>query len=81
MSRPVGSTGAVRQALLDAAREVGTVRQIAARAQVGYDLARCTVSRMIDAGELLVLDERRPALLVAAGSVAHREAEAQAELA
>jgi alkylation response protein AidB-like acyl-CoA dehydrogenase len=73
MSRPAGSTGAVRQALLDAAAEVGTVRQIAERAQVGYDLARCTVSRMIDAGELLVLDERRPALVVAATSVVAAE--------
>jgi hypothetical protein len=68
----------VRQALLDAAREVGTVRQIAARAQVGYGLARCTVSRMVDAGELLVLDERRPALVVAATSVVCAEELAEA---
>jgi hypothetical protein len=78
MSRPSGSTGAVRQALLDAAREVGTVRQIAARAQVAYGLARCTASRMVDAGELLVLDERRPALVVAATSVVAAEELAEA---
>jgi hypothetical protein len=69
MSRPAGSGGCVRQALDAAATTPGTVRQLAQRSQVGYALAKCTVSRMIDAGELLVLDDGRPALVISARRV------------
>jgi hypothetical protein len=70
MSRPAGTTGSVRQALQAAARLPGTDRQLAERALVGYALAKCTVSRMIDAGELLVLDDDGPRVVIAAASVA-----------
>ena len=70
MSRPAGTTGSVRQALLAAALIPGTDRQLAVRAQVGFALAKCTVSRMVEAGELLVLDDDGPRVVIAAASVA-----------
>lgn len=63
--RPRGSFGEVAQAMLAAAeRGPGPVRELAERAQVGYDVARYTASRLVSVGELVVLDpDARPATL------------------
>ena len=55
--RPAGE---VRQALLAAARQgPGTLRQLAQRAQVGWDAARDTVPNMARSGVLKVVGEER----------------------
>lgn len=46
-----------------AAAAPGSVRDLACRAQVGYDAARYTASRMVDRGELVIVQEGRPAVL------------------
>lgn len=63
--RPRGSYGDVAQALLRAADEgPGAVRTLAERAQVGYETARYTASRLVTVGELVVLEpDARPATL------------------
>lgn len=59
-----GCYGDVAQALLGAAREgPATVRTLAERAQVGYGAAWYTATRLKDRGELVVLEDRRPAVL------------------
>lgn len=65
MSRPRGSFGDVALALRGAARlGPATVRELAERACVGYDAARYTASRLVDRGELVVLDGQvRPVVL------------------
>ena len=64
--RPRGSYGDVALALISAAeRQPGTVSELAERACVGYDAARRTASRLRAAGDLLVLDGGRPAVLAA----------------
>lgn len=73
MSRPSGTIGSVRQALRAAALIPGTDRQLAERALVGFQLAKRTVSRMVSAGELLVLDDDGPRVVIAAESVAMPE--------
>jgi hypothetical protein len=56
--------GEVSQALAKAAQQGPCpVRTLAERAQVGYGAARYTASRMVDRGELVVLDVGRPARL------------------
>lgn len=66
MARPMGEIALV---LRSAAAHPGTVRQLAERAQVGYHHARYTASRLVDRGELVVLDgNARPAVLVVAES-------------
>jgi len=56
--------GELSQALVKAAAQgPGPVRALAERAQVGYGAARYTASRMVDRGELVVLERGRPALL------------------
>lgn len=56
--------GELSQALVKAAAQgPGPVRALAERAQVGYSAARYTASRMVDRGELVVLEAGRPALL------------------
>jgi hypothetical protein len=56
--------GELSQALVKAASQgPGPVRTLAERAQVGYSAARYTASRMVDRGELVVLEAGRPALL------------------
>ncbi|MDH5338779.1 MAG: hypothetical protein OEW22_03310 [Rubrivivax sp.] len=60
--RPIGP---IRKALLAAAAQPGTVRDLARRSQVGYGAAAYTAHRMVEAGELKVLQERRPAVLAA----------------
>jgi hypothetical protein len=58
MTRPAGTTGEVRTALLKAARQLatqdraGTLQELAHAAQVGIDAARRTVDNMRRAGEL-----------------------------
>lgn len=56
MARPLGS---VRLALkLAAAEQPGTIRDLAARAQVGYAQAHFTVKNMAQKGELVVVGRR-----------------------
>lgn len=51
-------------ALLGAAREgPGTVRTLAQRAQVGYSAAWYTATRLKERGELVSVDDARPAVL------------------
>lgn len=65
--RPRGSHGEVRQALRDAwAEGPAPVREVAARAKVGLAVARYTASRMADDGQLVVVVEKRPAVLALA---------------
>lgn len=65
MSRPAGSVGEVRQALLDAAQALATPTQaptlaeLAARAQVGRELAKTTVKNMTAARQLRIVRTRR----------------------
>lgn len=55
--------GDITRALADAAREPGTVVQLAQRAQVSLAAARYTASRMVGRGELAVVLDGRPAVL------------------
>ncbi len=65
--RPEGSFGTVATALLSAAaREPGTVVQLAERACVGYGAARYTASRLVSAGALAPRSAGRPVVLGAA---------------
>lgn len=47
--------GCFSQALLSAASEPGTVRQLCERAQVGFGVGRYTASRLVSRGELEVV--------------------------
>ncbi len=59
--------GEISCALQEAARQgPGTVAEICHRAQVGMSAGRYTASRMVDRGDLVVLNDGRPAVLVAA---------------
>lgn len=59
--RPLGD---LSRALIAAAFEhPGTVRQLAERAQVGFGAAEYTASRLVDRGQLIRLNEGRPAVL------------------
>lgn len=59
--RPIGDIArAMRQA---AEVGPGTVRDLACRAQVGYGLARCTATRLVQRGDLVVVSEERPMIL------------------
>ena len=61
MSRPRGELAC---ALLKAASfGPAPVRVLAERSQVGYDAARYTASRLVSAGDLVVLDGGRPSVL------------------
>lgn len=64
--RPRGSYGEIATALLDHAGVPASVKDIAHRAQVSVPVARYTASRLVERGELVVLDGGRPALLVRA---------------
>lgn len=62
--RPRGSYGEVALALCSAAQSgPAPVRVLAERAQVGYSVARYTASRLVSAGDLVVLDGGRPSVL------------------
>lgn len=66
--RPRGTYGPVAKALIDAAGEApGQVRELCARAGVGYSAGRYTAARLVDAGALVVLNAGRPAVLASAG--------------
>lgn len=57
-----------------AAAGPGTVRQLAARAQVGMRCAAYTAHRLVAAGHLQVLDARRPTVLALGDGVPqHRQ--------
>lgn len=64
MTRPRGE---IREALASAARslaleqDAATWREIAARAQVGYDVAHETIRNMLRAGELADVGGHKPA--------------------
>jgi hypothetical protein len=68
--RPRGSYGEVTCALVRAASEgPGTVRELAARAQVGFAVAERKASVLVDRGDLVVLDGGcRPRVLAAPGA-------------
>lgn len=76
MSRPPGE---VSKALLEAAAQPGTVRQLCERAQVGFDRGRRTASCMRQRGDLVLAEDvpappragpgRPPAVVVAADAV------------
>ena len=66
--RPKGSYGDVTRALLQAAQQrPGTVRELAQRSQVGFDVARKAASRLKAAGELEPISEGRPEVLAPVG--------------
>lgn len=59
--RPVGD---ISMAMCKAAEiGPGTVRDLACRAQVGYGLARCTATRLVQRGDLMVVGAQRPMVL------------------
>ena len=59
MARPMGE---ISQALLAAAQQgPGTLRELAARSQVGWEAARHTLPNLSRAGALRVVDERHVA--------------------
>lgn len=59
--RPVGEIArAMRQA---AEKGPGTVRDLAQRAQVGYAVAATTATRLVQRGQLVVVNEQRPMVL------------------
>jgi len=67
MARPQGE---LAQALLRAAAaRPGTVRELAARSQVGFAQARYTASRLVSRGALVEVDATRPAVLAPAETV------------
>lgn len=62
--RPRGSFGEIGRAMVNAAASgPAPVRVLAERAQVGYDAARYTASRLVRAGVLAVAAEGRPVVL------------------
>lgn len=63
MGRPLGEVAAALRA--EAERRPGTVRELSARARVGYRVARYTASRMLERGELVPVLGSRPAVVVA----------------
>ena len=65
--RPRGTYGEVSKALLDAAKQQpGTVRELAQRACVGFDVARKSASRLKVSGALKPVHEGRPEVLAPA---------------
>jgi hypothetical protein len=85
MTRPRGSFGDIARALRTAAEQgPGTVRELAARAQVGQRCAWYTANRLIGAGELAIVREQRPMVLMlgdgkAAAPAAHNQANVSAQ--
>ena len=61
MARPHGELVLALQAAAGAGP--GTVRELAHRGLVGLSVARYTASRMVDRGQLVVVDAGRPAVL------------------
>lgn len=83
MARPRGTYAPVAQALIAAASvSPGTVRQLAARALVGQQVARYTASRLVSAGALVIVSTDRPAVLaVPAVEAGVQSAQLQAAMA
>lgn len=73
--RPGRPTGELALALLDAASQPGTIRDLAARAQVGRAAADYTASRLIARGALVLLTPagKRPVLVQRAGPGVERK--------
>lgn len=70
--------GEIANALSAAAKSgPGTVADMCRRAQVGMAAGRYTASRMLDRGELVVLEAGRPAVVVAAEVAADWRPESQ----
>lgn len=69
LGRPVGAVGAIAQALIAQAQQPGTVRELAARAQVSFGAAAYTCSRLRAAGQLVPVSDARPARLLAAAAL------------
>jgi hypothetical protein len=67
MPRPLGELS--QALLLAAAASPGTVRELAARSQVGFAQARYTASRLVSRGALVEVDATRPAVLAPAETV------------
>ncbi len=62
--RPARSYGPVAEALVQAAGQgPGAVKDLAARAQVGFSVARYTASRLLAAGALVQVAPGRPRVL------------------
>lgn len=61
MARPHGELVLALQAAAGAGP--GTVRELAQRGVLGIAAARYTASRMVDRGQLVVVDASRPAVL------------------
>ncbi len=61
MARPHGELVLALQAAAGAGP--GTVRELAQRGVLGIAAARYTASRMVDRGQLVVVDPSRPAVL------------------
>lgn len=61
--RPRRAPGPVAVAMLAAATEPGTVRELAERAQVGRRAAWYTCTRLVERGDLVVVHPARPAVL------------------
>lgn len=76
--RPAGE---VSVALLSAAAQAGpaTVRELAARACVGYGAARYTATRLVSRGALVPVAEGRPMVLAAAEALSFWEAGPQGD--
>ena len=73
--RPRGSYGEIATALLSAAASgPGPVRELAMRAQVGYDAAHYTCSRLVRTGALAVVQPGRPAIVALPPAVRSIEA-------
>lgn len=79
--RPRGSFGEIGRAMVNAAASgPASVRELAERAQVGYDAARYTASRLVRMGALEVAEEGRPVVLAIAGASQRAEPEAIEQL-
>jgi hypothetical protein len=64
VGRPRGSYGEITVALIEAARQApGTVRELAARAQVGFACAERKASCLVKRGDLVVVQQTKPMVL------------------
>ena len=79
MARPHGELVQALQAAAGAGP--GTVRELAHRGLVGLSVARYTASRMVDRGQLVVVDAGRPAVLALPTTTCAEAAAVGADLA
>ena len=61
--RPIGDIALALDAAADAP---STVRDLCIKARVGFDAGRMTACRMVERGALVVVNDKRPALVVSA---------------